>query len=226
MSDVDQKGGSFLFTSGTATLIGAGSYQMTDPSNNPLAIINWGRWNGGFLVIDHGTAKNSIGSFHYMYSPQVTTPAQWQNLQSINSTINYTNIPGIGAVTDQNGQPGSINSLSLSVNFSGTGTVNINNLNASTPGLTWAVSGSMPLSNFLGGGAIPGAVPSTPPLSGTCTGGACGSTGSATGNINGLFVGAGAQGAITSFSLTGLNNSGNVVGDMHGVSALKCTSGC
>lgn len=223
ISDVDPNGGSFLFNSGTATLNGASSQQITDPFSNPLVTINWGRWDGSFSVVDHGMIKNSIGSFHYIYSPQVTTPTQ---LQSVTVAHTYNYIPGIGAVTDQNGQLGNITSVFASVDFANpsfSNAVSVS-LNASTPGLTWSASGSMSLNTFLGGGTTPGTGTT---LIGTCTGGACsGLANSAKGNINGLFVGAAAQGAITSFSLSGVDSSNNVVGLMNGVTALKCASGC
>lgn len=178
-------GGKFQFSAGTATLLNTGSAIIPTPSGG--VPVNWGRWAGGFTVIDQGAAKNSLGSFHFMDAGKILP----SSMLPLTGSWTYSYIGGT-APTDHNGAAGNIiaTNTSLNVNFTaGTMTYNVN---AAIAGNTWLAGGTGPINGFYGSG--PGLM-----LGGSCTG-ACGSV--AMGTAHGMFVGGQAEGAISSFNLS------------------------
>lgn len=215
VSDTNINGGSFQFSAGTATLTASNSMILNDNAGNPIAKISWGRWDGGYAVIDQGILKNSVNSFQYMYSPNLTPMTSLP----ITGSLNYSIVPGTGVIMDGSGQMGSVTSMALAVNFGAalSPSAVTYSINATTPGKTWNGQGSGSVNDLLKNNII---------LSGTCSGGGCsGSAASLSGKATGLFLGSAAQAAISSFNLSGKDTAGNIVGTANGVGALKCT-GC
>jgi hypothetical protein len=107
--------------------------------------------------------------------------------------------------TDQSGNPGTIKSLAVAVNFSSQTITNyaVNATiaaTATTSAQTWSASGSGTIANFAGAAGIA--------LSGKCAGCSSGAGApTANGTANGVFVGSAAERMITSFGMKAANQS-------------------
>ncbi|MCW8982606.1 MAG: hypothetical protein OQK13_01035, partial [Gammaproteobacteria bacterium] len=166
------------FISATGTLV-AGS-----TGGNPTIGVNWGRWSGSYVITENGIPDTTMGDFHYIYSDNVTPAAVLQNLTGV---VYYYSPTGT-APTDQNGATGSLNSLSMQIDF-GSQTVTDLNLSVTTPATgtisAYSLSGplSIPLNDLTGNGvaidATNGFDPGTSGLNGYV------------GEIQGTFVGPG-----------------------------------
>ncbi len=210
--------GLFEFTANNAPLLQTGSIQVKDPTTlTPLYTVYWGRWGSGFSVVDNGVLQQSVGDFHYIWTSQVTTSSQLQTLIANQMTGYYTNI-GHTLPTDQNGTTGTLNSMSLNVDF-GAQTVQAN-ISVSMPNnANWVATGNGSLTQFLdtntsGSGGVP--------LS-------TGSGGNVTiqqtsSSVHGQFVGPNAEGAIASYNMTG-NLATGAPASITGVVALDKTCG-
>ena len=177
-----------------ATLVNAGG--------DPKFGVNWGSWQGGVATVN-GVATD--GSTHFAASTMLTSAAQLAALPPglVSATYNYVGGP---APTNQLGQQGTINSLSVGVNFS-TQSITNYTVNASIPATStvaataWSASGSGTISQFTGASGIS--------LSGNkCSGCVPGAQGTA----NGAFVGSAAEKMITSFGLKATNQAISGVG--------------
>lgn len=175
-------GGGYLFAAGNAQLAEAGAH-----GGNIL----WGRWSGDVVRAESGELVNSLGQYHYMYSPNLTTPTQ---LAAITGAFAYNYVGGT-APTDERGTAGRITSASVAVDFTKQQITNYS-LSLTIPGNfteNWSAAGNGSFKQFAGTGI---------PLAGACNG--CGgstATLSATGNAYGAFVGPDAKGIISAFSL-------------------------
>jgi hypothetical protein len=176
-------GGGYAFVSGKGQLV----------DNGRLANgIQWGRWSGDIIRLVDGEFVNSLGSFHYMYSPNLTTPTQ---LAAITGSFAYSYVGGT-APTDERGTVGRINSASMAVDFSRQQITDYS-VNLTVPSIrteTWSASGSGSFQQFMGSNGIA--------LAGNCAG--CSGdlpTRGATGNAHGAFVGTQANSVISSFNL-------------------------
>lgn len=212
VSDTNINGGSFQFSAGTATLTANNTIVINDNAANFIAKISWGRWDGGYAVIDQGVLKKSVNSFQYMYSPNLTPMTSLP----ITGTLNYSIIPATGVIMDGSGQLGNVTSMTLAVNFgaASSSTAVSYSINATTPGKTWGGQGI---------GSVTDLLKNNINLSGTCTGGGCSGIAntSLTGKATALFLGPAAQAAISSFNLYGKDSTGNIVGTANGVGAMK-----
>jgi len=177
----------------SATL-SSGTSVLTDAGSDPATGIRWGRWAGGSINITDridGTSKTQplVGSLHWIAGPAEAGPVTLP----VSGTFTYVNAGGT-APTDNRGNVGTLNSATLTANFTAQ-TVDV--------GVQTTIAGST-----LGGSAsaVPiiqrtafAAGPDMPAnLSVTCTG-ACGTT--HRGTIIGGFSGAGATGAAMMYSL-------------------------
>ena len=101
--------------------------------------------------------------------------------------------------TDQSGNQGAINSLSVAVNFSSQ-TITSYAVNATIGSESWSASGSGSIANFTGSAGIA--------LSGKCSGCSNGAGApTAHGTANGAFVGSAAERMITSFGMKAANQT-------------------
>lgn len=210
-----QFNGSTPFSNGVIT-ISRGTATATDLGTDPVSGISWGRWEGGTLgVTDRlGNAlpgKVNPGSSHWIASPTLVGPVDLP----LSGTFNYV-LAGGTAPTDSSGGVGTLNSATLTANFSAQ-TVNVG-LNVTTPnaGNMVASGSNIPIeqksffnastANFPNGGN-PGK------LAVTCT--SCGA-GTPMGQVGGVFSGSGAIGASMTYGLrTGSGVSVNGVTAFH-----------
>lgn len=92
------------FVPGTATL--------ADTGGDPVGV-NWGRWSGDYVIMENGAVSQTSGSFHYIYTPNVTP------LSVVQARTGFASYGFVGgtAPTDQAGNTGTLNGLSMSVDF-------------------------------------------------------------------------------------------------------------
>lgn len=156
--------------------------------------VNWGSWQGGLATVG-GQATNA--ATHVISSTAMTTAAQLAALPPGVVTANYSYAGG-PAPTNNRGQAGSITSLQVGVNFA-TQQITGYTLQAVAAGAAWNVSGSGSIAAFSGNAGIG--------LSGNCVGCTPAGAPDASGTAHGAFVGAAAQGTITTFGLTSAGQS-------------------
>lgn len=198
-------GGMHSYKIGTAAAMGLGT--------DPVSGISWGRWQGGALTVTNlasTTAANmtNAGSAHWLAGPVMTAPVDIP----VSGTYSYV-LAGGTAPTDSLGGVGTLNSASLSANFTAQ-TVSLG-VNVTTPnaGNLVASAANVPIeqknffnaatANSPNGGANLGL------LTVSCAAG-CGATAPVSGNIGGVFVGAGGIGAGVVYGLS--NGTVNVNG--------------
>jgi hypothetical protein len=161
--------------------------------------VNWGSWQGGLATVN-GNATS--GSTHLVQSTNLTSAAQLAAMPSSLVSASYSYVGG-PPPTDQLGNTGTINSLSVAVNFSSQTVTNyaVNaTINATTGVETWSASGSGSVANFSGASGIG--------ISGKCSGCSSGAGApTANGTANGAFVGSAAERMITSFGMKAANQA-------------------
>jgi hypothetical protein len=164
---------------------------LANTGGDPAFGVNWGSWQGGLATVN-GVVTD--GSTHFAASTMLTSAAQLASLPPsvVSATYNYAGGP---APTNQLGQQGTINSLSVGVNFS-TQTITNYSVNATVGTTNWNAMGKGTISQFTGASGIP--------LSG--------GTPTAQGTANGVFVGSAAEKMITSFALKAANQAISGVG--------------
>jgi hypothetical protein len=176
--------------------VSKGASVATGLGTDPVSGISWGRWDTySFttteVVSGAVVTANNTGSAHWIASPTLTGPVTLP----LTGTYNYV-LAGGTAPTDSLGGAGTLNSASLSANFTAqTVTVGIN---VTTPlaGNLIATAANLPIeqksffnastTGVVGGGGIPGNM--------TVTCGA-GCTGTPQGHLGGAFAGPGGIGA-------------------------------
>jgi len=184
----EPNGGTFFGRSAVNPTIVPNGAALANTGGDAAWGVDWGSWQGGAPTVN-GVATS--GSVHFVNSTNLTTSAQLGALTAANVSATYNYIGG-PAPTNQTGAQGTINSLSVGVNF-GTQTVTNYAVNATAGGNVWNASGSGSISQFTGSGGIA--------LTGTCAGCTAAPQTGATGTANGAFVGANADRMITSFGL-------------------------
>jgi FecR protein len=179
--------------------------------------IYWSRYSNGFTVSD-ATGSSISGDYHSIYATHATTGTELIALQGLANTtmpslITGTyNLAGKTSPTDLNGITGTLNSLTIIVNF-GNQTITQYSLNATVGGVNYlaelAGAGPAAISAFTnsasGGVALIGS---------SSTG--FGPTAVLTGSANGAFTGTQAQGMTTAYQL---QNAAGTAG-VSGVAAL------
>ncbi|MDH5576929.1 MAG: FecR domain-containing protein [Betaproteobacteria bacterium] len=161
-------------------------------SSGSFDSVNWTTWQGGVAVVG---GKATVGSTHVIGTSNMTDLAALP-ASLVSATYTYA---GVGpAPTNQLGQAGTINSLSVGVDFSRQ-MVTSYDLNASAAGTTWSsqlnTTAPRSIADFTGVGGVR--------LTGTCTTCGGGTTG---GSAHGIFVGTQAGDLITTFGLSGTAN--------------------
>lgn len=152
--------------------------------------VNWGRWDTGFLI----DSKAPTGNLHFVNASNLTSPTQLAAMLPITATYNFV---GGTRPTDELSRAGNLTSISANVNFAKQ-TITDYTLKANNSGRTWDASGSGTFGQFLSGN-------DGLRLNGLCTGCLDGFgnpvTATANGFAKGAFVGAQAQGLITTYGL-------------------------
>ena len=169
---------SFEFLSNTATLIDRGSLKLSDG-----ALVDWGRWQLGYLLFENGMPLSTVGDFHYIFSSDITP----ENLVRTPGALTggLYNYAGGTQPTNLNGVAGQIipSGTSLFVDFVGQMvTFNVETLIQGVP-LSGTAMGS--ITAF-----------TTPDMSITTAPGSPNLV-----RATGFFVGPTAAGAITSFDI-------------------------
>jgi len=185
-SDSAYGGGVYNVSKGAAVATGLGT--------DPISGISWGRWdNASFTSTNVATGAPGItntGSAHWITSPVLTGPVTLP----VTGVFNYV-LAGGTAPTDSLGGVGTLNSATLSANFTAQ-TVSVG-LNVTTPnaGNLIASAANLPIqqksffdaatAGAVQGGGVPGSL--------TITCGA-GCTGTPQGQLSGVFAGPGGLG--------------------------------
>ncbi len=159
--------------------------------------IQWGRWSGDIVRVEDGHLVSNLGSYHYMYSPNITTPTQ---LAAITGSYSYSLVAGTSP-TDEGGRVGRITSASAAVDFTKQQITNYS-IGLVIPAArteTWSASGSGSFQQFTGSSGIA--------LAGTCAGCSVHGPTAAAGSAHGAFVGSQADTMISSYNLQSSGNS-------------------
>lgn len=206
---------------------------VLDNSNKSLGgtDITWGRWASGYTVIENGAETETAGSFHFMYADSLTpnsviTAKSGDYVYRLESTAGGYTSPEIetgatGTLNDFVGGGGTDGHLYsgtyFRVDFDTQQLVEIG-IEANVAGGSYALredpSANLSLSNVLNGNDVK--------ISGTCTGGSCsGGTTDLSGKMTIDFVGAGAEGAVTSYGASGTNASTGTTATITGTILLE-----
>jgi hypothetical protein len=180
-----QGGGRFGSSGNGVTVVDNGAASTT----GSLGSVNWTTWEGGVAVVGGiGTA----GSTHVIDTTNRTDLAALPP-SLMNATYTFTNGVGPNAPTNQAGAVGTINSLSVGVNFSSQMLTSYD-LSATAGGVNWDVglntNAPHSIGDFTG-------------IGGVRLSGAMGQAGVA----HGTFVGSEAENLITTFGLSGSDNN-------------------
>lgn len=183
---------SFEFQRGASALTDQGGFNMFADVG---VRVDWGRWQPGFVILQGGIAVTSTGSFHYIYSSDITPIGLVATPGALTGGM-YTYVGGTSP-TDLSGNLGTLSTAGLLVNFS-TQMVTLN----ITTAINNAAGAPVALSGAASGGILDFVSPNI---------GIAGTTGTpstaTTLKAYGQFVGPTASGAITSFDLR--DNAGN-----------------
>jgi hypothetical protein len=190
----DAGGGAGVLRSGVNLAVVPIGASLANSGGDAAWGINWGTWMGGLATVA-GNATN--GGTHFMNSTQLSSAAQLAAMPAMMVTAAYSSPVG-PAPTNQAGAAGTINSLSVGVNF-GSQQVTSYNLNATVGAANWTANGNGSFSQFSGASGIA--------LSGSCSGCAGSGTPTASGTAHGLFVGGSAEKMMTSFGLKAANQT-------------------
>ena len=184
-------GGTFFGRSAINAAFAENGAAIGNGSGDAAFGVDWGTWQGGAPTVD---GAGAAGGVHFARSTQLTSPAALAALGASGVSATYS-APSGPQPTSQAGVQGSLNSLSVGVNFA-TRAISSYALNATVDGRTWNANGSGSFAQFTGAGGIA--------LQGTCAG--C-TANAAIGTAHGAFVGANAERMITSFGLRAAQQS-------------------
>ncbi|MFW2372013.1 MAG: FecR domain-containing protein [Gammaproteobacteria bacterium] len=196
--DEDLDGTTHSISRNTAVPSSLGSVSQIGPSSVPVNVA-WGRWQGDFTVLENGEPLEHTQNLHLIYSDQVldvTDPATIASLASIGGTYNYNSIGG--TTTDNLGNDLGQTNVIMTANFS---TGNITSFDISTAGGEYQGNNlaPIPFQDTVNSFEIAG-------TGGTSCGSGC------TGEASLAFIGAQAEGAITSYSLTNSDSTSSASG--------------
>ena len=190
------------FTNSSANTINIGTATPVGRGTDPISGISWGRWQGGNLAITDlatNTVTNPANTnSHWIVGPTMTGPVDLP----LSGTFNYV-LAGGTAPTDSLGGVGTLNSASMTANFTAqtvsvgldVTTPNAGNLVASGTGIPIEQKSffNAGTANAPNGGANLGS------LTVTCPAG-CG-TAVVSGHLGGVFVGTGGIGAGVAYGM-------------------------
>lgn len=157
--------------------------------------VNWGRWDGDYLITENGAVENTLGSLHFIYSPNTTPYSVVQNLTGF---ITYTKVGGTSP-TDEAGVAGTLNSAYVDVDFS--------NQDIYGASLSLSVNGkSISMSADVTNGYLKLAeiYDEQRPIemTGTCNGGSCGTSMNMRGDWSIMFVGDSAERIMSTYGIS------------------------
>ena len=208
---------------------------VLDNSNKSLGgtDVTWGRWASGYTIVENGVETETAGSFHFMYADSLTpnsviTAKSGDYVYRLESTAGGYTSPEIetgatGTLNDFVGGGGTGGHLYsgtyFRVDFDTQQLVEIG-IEANVAGGSYTLredpSANLSLSNVLNGNDVK--------ISGTCTGGSCsGGTTDLSGKMSIDFVGAAAEGAVTSYGASGTNASTGTTATITGTILLEGT---
>lgn len=154
--------------------------------------VNWGRWTGNIVLTENGTPLPTQGDLHYIYSDQITSPAQITALGGLKSTAIYT-LAGNTTPTDPAGNELALGSLTITADFQAQAiidyTVVVNDPNNGPSSFNMSAQ----IIPFLTPDAAGNVMREFNLTDFNCT--------SCTGRASAAFVGNQAQGVITTFSM-------------------------
>lgn len=187
-------GGANALRSGVNLAVAANGAPLSNSGGDAAWGINWGTWTGGQATV---AGAATLGGTHFMNSTQLTSAAQLAAMPAMMVTATYSS-PAGPAPTNQAGVAGTVNSLSVGVNF-GSQQITSYNLNSTVGAASWTANGNGSFAQFSGASGIA--------LSGSCSGCAGGGTPAASGTAHGVFVGGAAERMMTSFGLKAANQT-------------------
>ena len=168
---------------------------LNDYGNNPNLRVNWGRWTGNFSVYENGIAFQTRDNLHFVYSDNLTPEAYLGGLTST-SNLYHSSVPGSGGTlpTDTLGGIGTASTFSVTMDFLNRQMTQYT-VTADTPNIAVNAGASnvsfAQLSNF-----------TISDLGTSCVAGpAC------SGQASVAFVGAQAEGVISSYTLAASDGS-------------------
>lgn len=190
------------FTNSSANTINIGTATPVGMGTDPISGISWGRWQGGNLAITDlatSTVTNPANTnSHWIVGPTMTGPVDLP----LSGTFNYV-LAGGTAPTDSLGGVGTLNSASMTANFTAQ-TVSVG-LNVTTPnaGNLVASGTGIPIEqkSFFNAGTAnaPNGGANLGSLTVTCPAGC--PTAVVSGHLGGVFVGAGGIGAGVAYGM-------------------------
>ncbi|WP_067861988.1 FecR family protein [Neptuniibacter marinus] len=197
------------------------------------AEVSWGRWGSGYTVVENGFPTVTSGSFHFMYSDDLTPDSVITN-KTGDFVYRYDATHG-GYTSPQNetGATGTLNDFStvtgtgghvysgtyFRVDFDGQKLLEIGveaDILGNSYELREAASADLNLSSVLNGEEVA--------LTGTCSGLTCGAGVVSTdlsGHMSIDFVGDNAEGAVTSYAAEGVNGLTGVSSSINGTIFLE-----
>ena len=162
----------------------SGTVAVTDIGGSPLGV-NWGRWAGNYVYIEDGVQQTTRGSMHYIYSDRLTTGAELVALGGLLTTENYT-LAGGTTPTNALGQAGALVDVTVTTDFIAR-TLSSYQIHTQDAGADFFMQNAVPVSfadmndfNLVDAGC----------------------TVSCTGRASAAFVGAQAEGMISSYSIS------------------------
>ena len=168
--------------------------------------VNWGRWNGDFTVLENGKRFSTKDNFHYIYSENLTSPKQLENL------VQLANLGGLAGSASYNLVDGT-----LPTDHLGNVATNMPNINMNIDFIKQEIS-SYEIANInLPSGNFQASASNIPfqdmnrgffiqDISAGCASGLC------EGEASVLFIGPEAEGAITSYHIEEPDRSAGVTG--------------
>lgn len=190
------------FSNGSANTINIGTATPVGLGTDPVSGISWGRWQGGNLAITdlatNTTTNPANTNSHWIAGPTMTGPVDLP----VSGTFNYV-LAGGTAPTDSLGGVGTLNSASLTANFTAQ-TVAVS-LNVTTPnaGNLVAAGAGIPIEqkSFFNAGTAnaPNGGTNLGSLTVACPAGCPAAV--LSGHLGGVFVGAGGIGAGVAYGM-------------------------
>lgn len=187
----ERLGGTFFGRTAINATFAENGAAIGNGSSDAAFGVDWGTWQGGAPTVNGSIAT---GGVHFARSTQLTSPTALAALGAGGVSATY-GAPSGPQPTSQGGAQGSLNSLSVAVNFA-TQAISSYAVNATVDGRTWNANGSGSFAQFTGAGGIA--------LQGTCAG--C-TANAAVGSAHGAFVGANAERMVTSYGLRAAQQS-------------------
>lgn len=181
---------------------GAATLNKADAGGDETLGVNWGRWDGDFTIVENGVESETSGSFHYIYSPNITPLTA---LQARSGTVTYSDFGGTSP-TDETGTAGTLDNASLSVNFTDqtitAATLDVSGVGRGTYVLDMgnANQSAVPLSDLYSTSGNPSGIEMA------------NSAGDARAHMGVTFVGPNGEGAIGSYGIDDETNNHGITG--------------